>query len=126
MQNSPLGSSCVAAALTENYSTSNSLKDFPEKSHILSCDAIVANEQYVSTGAKDAAGSNSTEKDLWRRSARISKKDKIRNIVIKKKMNVTRSLLEDIKTKELQRYGHVQMMEEGRLPKEELAGAYLG
>jgi len=33
-------------------------------------------------------------------------------------MNVTRSLLDDIKTKQLQRYGHVSRMEEGRLPKE--------
>jgi hypothetical protein len=33
-------------------------------------------------------------------------------------MNVTRSLLDDITTKQLQLYGHVQRMEEGRLPKE--------
>jgi hypothetical protein len=33
-------------------------------------------------------------------------------------MNVTRSLLDDIKTKQLQWYGHVQRMEEGSLPKE--------
>ena len=33
-------------------------------------------------------------------------------------MKVTRSLLDDIKTKQLQRYGHVEGMEEGRLPKE--------
>ena len=33
-------------------------------------------------------------------------------------MNVTRSLLDDIKTKQLQCYGHVQRMEEGILPKE--------
>ena len=45
-------------------------------------------------------------------------KDKIRNTVIKQKMNVARSLLEDIKTKQLQFYGHVQRTEEGRLPKE--------
>ena len=32
-------------------------------------------------------------------------------------MNVTRSLLEDSKTKEIKWYGHVQRMEEGRLPK---------
>ena len=44
-------------------------------------------------------------------------KDKIRNNIIKQKMNVTRSLLEDIKTKQLKWYGHVQRMEEGRLPK---------
>jgi hypothetical protein len=61
-----------------------------------------------------------TEMDCWRRSARFSRKDKIRNNVIKKKMNVTRSLLEDIKTKQLQWYRHVQRMEEGRLSKEVL------
>jgi hypothetical protein len=56
--------------------------------------------------------------DFWRRSTRISRKDKIRNTVIKQKMNVERSPLDDIKTKQLQWYGHVQRMEEGRLPKE--------
>ena len=55
--------------------------------------------------------------DFWRRSGRISRKDKIRNNIIKQKMNVTRSLLEDIKTKQLKWYGHVQRMGEGRLPK---------
>ena len=49
--------------------------------------------------------------DFWRRSAIISRKDKIRNTIIKQKMNVTRSLLDDIKTKQLQWYGHVQRME---------------
>jgi hypothetical protein len=61
---------------------------------------------------------NSTEVDFWRRSARLSRKDKIRNTIIKQKMNVTRSLLEDINTKQLKWYGHVQRMEEGRLPKQ--------
>jgi hypothetical protein len=37
LQNSPLESSCVVIALIENYSTSIPLKDYPEKSHILSC-----------------------------------------------------------------------------------------
>jgi hypothetical protein len=36
----------------------------------------------------------------------------------KQKMNVTRSLLDDIKTKQLQWYRHVQRMEKLRLPKE--------
>jgi len=40
------------------------------------------------------------------------------NNIIKQKMNVTRSLLDNIQTKQLQWYGHVQRMEEGRLPKE--------
>ena len=55
--------------------------------------------------------------DFWRRSARVSRKDKIRDSIIKQKMNVTRSLLEDIKTKQLKWYGYVQRMEEGKLPK---------
>jgi hypothetical protein len=33
-------------------------------------------------------------------------------------MNVTRSLLDDIKTKILQWYEHVRRMEKGRLPEE--------
>ena len=60
---------------------------------------------------------NSTEMDFWRRLARISREDKIRNNILKQKMNVTKSLLEDIKTKQLKWYGHVQRMEGGRLPK---------
>jgi hypothetical protein len=51
--------------------------------------------------AKMIAKLNSTEMDFWRRSARISRKDNIRNIIIKQKMKVTRSLLDDIKTKQL-------------------------
>ena len=53
-------------------------------------------------------------------------KDKIRNNIIKQKMNVTRSLLDDIKTKQLQWYGHVQRMEEERLPKEVMKWRPLG
>jgi len=56
--------------------------------------------------------------DFWRRSARISRKDKIRNNIIRQKMNVTRSLLDDIKTQQPQWCGHVQRMEKVRLPKE--------
>jgi hypothetical protein len=33
-------------------------------------------------------------------------------------MNVTMSLLDEIKTKKIQWCGHVQKMEDGRLPKE--------
>jgi hypothetical protein len=51
--------------------------------------------------AKTVAKLNPKEIDFWRRSARISRKDKIRNATIKQRMNVTRSLLGDIKTKQL-------------------------
>ena len=47
MQNLPLESSCVVLALIENYSTAKSLKVSPEKSQILSCDTLVANERYI-------------------------------------------------------------------------------
>jgi len=51
--------------------------------------------------AKTVAKLNSTEMDFWRRSARISRKDKIRNTIIRQKINVARSLLENVKTKQL-------------------------
>jgi len=41
---------------------------------------------------KTVAKLNYTEMDFWRRSVRISRNDKIRNTIIKQKMNVTRSL----------------------------------
>jgi len=68
--------------------------------------------------AKTAAKLYSTEMDFWRRSPRISRKDKVRNTSIKQKMNIVRSLLDHIKTKQLQWYGRVQRVEEGRLSKE--------
>jgi len=68
--------------------------------------------------AKTVAKLNSTEIDFWRRSARISRKDKIRNTIIKQEMNVTKSLLDEIMSLQLKWYGHVQRMEEGRLLKE--------
>jgi len=68
----------------------------------------------------------STEMDFWRRSDRISRKDKIRNNIVKLKVNVVRTLLDDISTKQLQWSGHVQRMEEGRLPKEAMKWRLLG
>jgi len=48
--------------------------------------------------AKTVTKLNSTQMDFWRRSAQFCRKDKIRNAIIKQKMNVTRSLLDDINT----------------------------
>jgi len=50
--------------------------------------------------SRTAAKLNSTEMDFWRRSVRISRKDKIRNTIIKQKMNAIRSLLDNIKNQE--------------------------
>jgi hypothetical protein len=68
--------------------------------------------------AKTIAKLDSTEIDFWQRSARISRKDKITNTIIKQKMKVTRCLLDGIETKQVRWCGYVQRMEEGRLPKE--------
>jgi len=57
---------------------------------------------------KTVAKLNSTEMDFRRHSARISRKDKIRKTIIKHKMNVTRSFLDDIKTKQQQCMGIFQ------------------
>ncbi|PSN39635.1 hypothetical protein C0J52_27944, partial [Blattella germanica] len=56
--------------------------------------------------------------DFWRRSARISRRDKIRNTVIRENMKVKGSLTEDLKTAQLRWFGHVKRMREDRLPKE--------
>ena len=84
---------------------------------IVKCTITYAAETWC-LKTKTTAKLNSTEMDFWRRSARISWENKIRNNIIKQKMKVTRSLLDDIKTKKLQWYGYFQGMEEGRLPKE--------
>ena len=90
------------------------------KAHIYHAIIKITMTYVAETGclkAKTIAKLSSTEMDFWRRCARIYRKDKIRNNIVKQKMNVTRSLLEDIKTKQQQWYGHVQRMGEGRLPK---------
>ena len=50
--------------------------------------------------------------DTLRRSSRISRKERIKNVTIKQKIG-----LEETIVKELTWYGHVQRMVEGRLPK---------
>ena len=57
------------------------------------------------------------EMDFWRRSARISRKDKIRNDEIIKRMGVKERILDVLERRKLQWYGHVRRMEEDRIPK---------
>ena len=103
---------------TQNYSQNFILSS---RRWVLSSDThkiILGQAHLQCLKAKTVGKLNSTEMDFWRRSARISRKNKIRNAIITQKMNVARSLLDNIKTKRLQWYGNVQRMEEGRLPKE--------
>ncbi|XP_030753973.1 uncharacterized protein LOC115880819 [Sitophilus oryzae] len=62
----------------------------------------------------------SIEMDFWRRSARISRLDRIRNERIREKMKVEGNIVRDIQEKQLQWYGHVQRMADDRIPKQVL------
>ena len=58
-----------------------------------------------------------TEMDFWRRAAGKSKLDRVRNERIQNIMGVKHRISEDIKINQLRWYGHVQRMEENRIPK---------
>jgi hypothetical protein len=58
-----------------------------------------------------------TEMDALRRSSRISRKHRIRNVTIRQKIGLEETIIKEIEQKELTWYGHVQRMAEGRLPK---------
>jgi hypothetical protein len=52
-----------------------------------------------------------------RRSSRISRKDRIRNVTIRQKIGLEETIIKEIEHNQLKWYGHVQTMAEGRLPK---------
>ena len=56
-----------------------------------------------------------TEMDYWRRAAARSKLEKVRNVRIREIMGVQYSVVDDIKTKQLRWFGHVQRMPDNRL-----------
>jgi hypothetical protein len=53
--------------------------------------------------------------DFWR-SARKSRKEKVRNVTIRDLMGVGKNILEVIEEKRLRWFGHVKRMPENRLP----------
>jgi hypothetical protein len=57
-----------------------------------------------------------TEMDFWRRSARKSRKEKVRNGTIREVMEVRKNILEVTEEKWLQWFGHVKRMPGNRLP----------
>jgi hypothetical protein len=54
--------------------------------------------------------------DFWRRSARKSRKEKVRNVTIIEVMEVGKNTLEVIEEKLLRWFGHVKKMPRNRLP----------
>jgi hypothetical protein len=57
-----------------------------------------------------------TEMDFWRRSARKSRKGKVRNVTIREIMEVGKNILEVIEEKRLRWFGHVKRMPGNSLP----------
>jgi hypothetical protein len=59
---------------------------------------------------------NNNNMDFWRRSARKSRKEKVRNGIIRTIMEVGKNILEVIEEKRLRWFGHVKRMPGNRLP----------
>jgi hypothetical protein len=58
-----------------------------------------------------------TEMDVMRRSSRISRKDRVRNVTIRQQIGLEDTIIKGIEQNQLTWYGHVQRLAEGRLPK---------
>jgi hypothetical protein len=58
-----------------------------------------------------------TEMDFWRRSARKSRKEKVRNVTFREVMEVRKNILEVTEEKRLRWFGHVERMPGNRLPR---------
>ena len=58
-----------------------------------------------------------TEMDALRRSSRISRKDRIRNVTIRQQIGLEETIIKEIEQNQFTWYGHVQRMAEERLPK---------
>ena len=69
---------------------------------------------------KDQRSLLSLEMDFWRRSARVSKQDHIRNEKIREIMKVDHDIVTTIEKKRLVWYGHIKRMGEERWPKKVL------
>jgi hypothetical protein len=54
--------------------------------------------------------------DFWRRSARKSREEKVRNVTIREVMQVGKNILEVTEEKRLRWFGHVKRMPGNRLP----------
>jgi len=58
-----------------------------------------------------------TEMDVLRRSSRMSRIDRIRNVTIRQQIGVEETVIKETEQNQLTWYGHVQRMAEERLPK---------
>ena len=59
-------------------------------------------------------GFEATEMDALRRSSRISRKERIRNVTIRQQIELEETTVKEIEQNQLTWYGHVQRVAEGR------------
>ena len=57
------------------------------------------------------------EMDFWRRAARKSLIERIRNTETRKMMHAERTIMDEIEHRRLKWYGHLERMKDGRIPK---------
>jgi hypothetical protein len=55
--------------------------------------------------------------DVLRKSSRISRKERIRNVTIRQQIGLEETIIKETEQNQLTWYGHVWRMAEGRLPK---------
>jgi hypothetical protein len=55
--------------------------------------------------------------DTLRRSSRISRKERIKNVTIRQQIGLEEIIVKETEQNQITWYGHVQRMAEGRLPK---------
>jgi len=58
-----------------------------------------------------------TVMDALRRSSRISRKERIRNVTIRQQIGLEETIIKEIEQNQLTWHGHVQRISKGRLPK---------
>jgi hypothetical protein len=58
-----------------------------------------------------------TEMDALRRSSRLSRKERIKNVSVGQQIGLEETIVKEIEQNQLTWYGHVQRKVEGRLPK---------
>ena len=58
-----------------------------------------------------------TEMDALTRSSRISRKERIRNVIIRHQIGLEETIIKEVEQNQLTWYGHVQRVAERRLPK---------
>jgi hypothetical protein len=58
-----------------------------------------------------------TEMEALRRSSRVSRKDRIRNVTIIQQIGLEETITKEIEQNQLTWYGHIQRMAEGKLSK---------